>query len=144
VWRQCPPGAQHGAKYLSGSPCAAWSVQPRRSTVCREWRPWPEANCSVVQGLPQRLKLLAAGFVKGLERRKPPLHGKLGGGSSGEVGCIAFHRNGARQAKAAVAEGKGELVGQGTARPSPLPYSICALFFESCAPRTTHQIAAHG
>jgi hypothetical protein len=54
----------------------------------------PEANGVVVQGLPQRPKLLAAGSVKGpehrwsTERHGSSLHGKLGGGSSGEVGGV--------------------------------------------------------
>jgi hypothetical protein len=70
----------------------------------------PEADGGVVKGLPQPLKLPAAGSVKRPERRGPSLHGQLGGGSSGEVSGVALHRSVVRQAEA---EGKGELVGQG-------------------------------
>jgi hypothetical protein len=48
----------------------------------------PEADGVVVQGLPHRPKLLAAGSVTGPEFRRPSSHGKLGGGSSGKIGTI--------------------------------------------------------
>jgi hypothetical protein len=46
---------------------------------------WPQTNGGVVQGLPQRSKLLAAGSVKGPDRRGPCSHCKLGGGSSSKA-----------------------------------------------------------
>jgi hypothetical protein len=67
----------------------------------------PEADGGVVQGLPQWPELLAAGSVKGPEQRGPSSHGKLGGGS------VALGWACACQAKAAVAEGEGDLVGEG-------------------------------
>jgi hypothetical protein len=66
----------------------------------------PEADCGVVQGLPQRTKLLTTKSVKGPERCGPSLHGKLGGGSSAEAGRVTLHRTGARQAEAALGEGE--------------------------------------
>jgi hypothetical protein len=50
----------------------------------------PEAGGGVVQGLPQWPELLAAGSVKGPERRGPSSHGKLGGGGGGKVGRVAL------------------------------------------------------
>jgi hypothetical protein len=48
LWRQCPPGAQHGAKSLSGRRGEAWSVQPGQSTAFRGGRPcgagWPRSR----------------------------------------------------------------------------------------------------
>jgi hypothetical protein len=73
----------------------------------------PEAHGGVVQGLPQWLELLAAGSVEGPEQRGPSSHGKLGGGGEGKEGSVALSWAGACQAKAAVAEGKGDLVGEG-------------------------------
>jgi hypothetical protein len=66
-----------------------------------------------VQGLPQWLELLAAGSVEEPELRGPSLHGKLGGGGSGKVGGVALSWAGVCEAKAAVAEGEGDLVGEG-------------------------------
>jgi hypothetical protein len=48
----------------------------------------PETDGGVVQGVPRRPKLLAAGSVTGPELRRPSSHGKLGGGSSGKVGTV--------------------------------------------------------
>jgi hypothetical protein len=66
-----------------------------------------------VQGLPQWPELLAAGSVEGPEQRGPSSHGQLGGSGGGKVGSVAISWAGACQAKAAVAEGKGVLVGEG-------------------------------
>jgi hypothetical protein len=52
----------------------------------------PEVDGGVVQRLPKRPKLLTAGSFKGPERRGPSWNGKLGGGSSGEVGRVALRR----------------------------------------------------
>jgi hypothetical protein len=73
----------------------------------------PEADGGVVQGLPQWPELLPAGAVEGLELRGPSSHGKLGGGGSSKVGSVALSWAGACEAKAAVAEGEGDLVGEG-------------------------------
>jgi hypothetical protein len=51
LWRQCPPGAQHGAKSLSGCRGEAWSVQPGQSTAFRGGRPcgagWPRSHIAL-------------------------------------------------------------------------------------------------
>jgi hypothetical protein len=70
-----------------------------------------EAKGGVVQGLPQWLELLAAGSVEGPELRGPSSYGKLDGGGGGKVGGVALGWAGACKAKAAVAEGEGDLVG---------------------------------
>jgi hypothetical protein len=66
-----------------------------------------------VHALQQWPELLAAGSVEGPELHGPSSHGKLGGGSSGRVGSVALSWAGACEAKAAVVEGEGDLVGEG-------------------------------
>jgi hypothetical protein len=73
----------------------------------------PKADGGVVQGLPQWPELLPAGSVEGPELRGPSSHGKLGGGGSGKVGSVALRWAGACETKATVAEGEGDLVGEG-------------------------------
>jgi hypothetical protein len=72
----------------------------------------PEADCGVVQDLPQRPKLLTTKSVKGPERCGPSLHGKLGGGSSAKAGRVTLHRTGA-PGRGRSGGGRGELVAQG-------------------------------